>query len=161
MIKFWRNRTKVTPEQEKRVWNHIDSLYSKLEEGNATEDELKQIDGISKIIMDVIGKSSKVKKEKRLQFFHSIKYAGVGVAASVLLVMGISYSVSEKLADSTDAMACNVIQCRNDSVLHLADGTVVYLAGGSNLSIANNFGKKDRTVALTGEAFFEEKIQIY
>ncbi len=72
-------------------------LYSKLEEGNATEDELKQIDGISKIIMDVIGKSSKVKKEKRLQFFHSIKYAGVGVAASVLLVMGISYSVSEKL----------------------------------------------------------------
>ena len=110
MIKFWRNRTKVTPEQEKRVWNHIDSLYSKLEEGNATEDELKQIDGISKIIMDVIGKSSKVKKEKRLQFFHSIKYAGVGVAASVLLVMGISYSVSEKLADSTDAMACNVIQ---------------------------------------------------
>lgn len=105
--------------------------------------------------MDVIGKSSKVKKEKRLQFFHSIKYAGVGVAASVLLVMGISYSVSEKLADSTDAMACNVIQCRNDSVLHLADGTVVYLAGGSNLSIANNFGKKDRTVALTGEAFFE------
>ncbi len=52
-------------------------------------------------------------------------------------------------------MACNVIQCRNDSVLHLADGTVVYLAGGSNLSIANNFGKKDRTVALTGEAFFE------
>ena len=43
MIKFWRNRTKVTPEQEKRVWNHIDSLYSKLEEGNATEDELKQI----------------------------------------------------------------------------------------------------------------------
>ena len=155
MIKFWRNRTKVTPEQEKRVWNHIDSLYSKLEEGNATEDELKQIDGISKIIMDVIGKSSKVKKEKRSQFFHSIKYAGVGVAASVLLVMGISYSVSEKLADSTDAMACNVIQCRNDSVLHLADGTVVYLAGGSNLSIANNFGKKDRTVALTGEAFFE------
>ena len=155
MIKFWRNRTKVTPEQEKRVLNHIDSLYSKLEEGNATEDELKQIDGISKIIMDVIGKSSKVKKEKRLQFFHSIKYAGVGVAASVLLVMGISYSVSEKLADSTDAMACNVIQCRNDSVLHLADGTVVYLAGGSNLSIANNFGKKDRTVALTGEAFFE------
>ena len=155
MIKFWRNRKKVTSEQEERVWDRIDSLYSKLEEGKATEDELKRIDGISKIIMDVIGKSSKVKKEKRLQFFHSIKYAGVGVAASVLLVMGISYSVSEKLADSTDAMACNVIQCRNDSVLHLADGTVVYLAGGSNLSIANNFGKKDRTVALTGEAFFE------
>ena len=53
----------------------------------------------------------------------------------------------KNFADSTNAMACNVIQCQNDSVLHLADGTVVYLAGGSNLSIANNFGKKDRTVS--------------
>lgn len=59
MIKFWRNRKKVTSEQEERVWDRIDSLYSKLEEGKATEDELKRIDGISKIIMDVTGKSSK------------------------------------------------------------------------------------------------------
>ena len=63
MIKFWRNRKKVTSEQEERVWDRIDSLYSKLEEGKATEDELKRIDGISKIIMDVTGKSSKGKKE--------------------------------------------------------------------------------------------------
>ena len=54
MIKFWRNRKKVTSEQEERVWDRIDSLYSKLEEGKATEDELKRIDGISKIIMDVL-----------------------------------------------------------------------------------------------------------
>lgn len=155
VIKLLRDRTKVTSEEEKRVWNHIDTLYSKLEEGNATEDEFKQIDGISKIIMDVISKSSKVKKEKRLQFFHSIKYVGVGVAACILLVMVYSYAASEKLADKTDTIAYNVIQCQNDSVVHLTDGTVVYLAGGSNLSIANNFGKEDRTVALTGEAFFE------
>ena len=63
MIKFWRNRKKVTSEQEERVWDRIDSLYSKLEEGKATEDELKRIDGISKIIMDVTGKSSNGKKE--------------------------------------------------------------------------------------------------
>ena len=196
MIKFWRNRKKVTSEQEERVWDRIDSLYSKLEEGKATEDELKRIDGISKIIMDVTGKSSKgkketatpeeldeltkrdldmlarmigiegiegrtdclpgqVKKEKRLPFSRGMKYAGAGIAASVLLVLGISFYMNEKFADSTNAMACNVIQCQNDSVLHLADGTVVYLAGGSNLSIANNFGKKDRTVSLVGEAFFE------
>lgn len=65
MIKFWRNRKKVTSEQEERVWDRIDSLYSKLEEGKATEDELKRIDGISKIIMDVTGKSSKGKKRLR------------------------------------------------------------------------------------------------
>ena len=29
MIKFWRNRKKVTSEQEERVWDRIDSLYSK------------------------------------------------------------------------------------------------------------------------------------
>ena len=63
MIKFWRNRKKVTSEQEERVWDRIDSLYSKLEEGKATEDELKRIDGISKIIMDVTSKSSRGKKE--------------------------------------------------------------------------------------------------
>ena len=38
MIKFWRNRKKVTSEQEERVWDRIDSLYAKLEEGKATED---------------------------------------------------------------------------------------------------------------------------
>lgn len=64
MIKFWRNRKKVTSEQEERVWDRIDSLYSKLEEGKATEDELKRIDGISKIIMDVTGKSSKGRKKR-------------------------------------------------------------------------------------------------
>lgn len=26
MIKFWRNRKKVTSEQEERVWDRIDSL---------------------------------------------------------------------------------------------------------------------------------------
>lgn len=194
MIKFWRNRKKVASGQEEHVWNHIDSLYSKLEEGKATEDELKRIDGISKIIMDVTtdkgkketvtqeqmdvltrkdldmltrtigiglmegregGLAGRVKKEKRLQLFRGMKYVGAGIAASALLVLGISFHMNDRLTDSTDAMACNVIQCQNDSVLHLADGTVVYLAGGSNLGIANNFGKKDRTVSLVGEAFFE------
>ncbi|OUN98923.1 FecR family protein [Bacteroides clarus] len=196
MVKFGRNRKKVTAGQEERVWNRIDFLYSKLEEGNATEDELKQIDGISKIVMDVTGRSGKRKKEtatpeeldeltrrdlemlartigiegmerrpncpvgqvkqgKRLPFSRAMKYVGAGIAASLLLVLGISSYFDEKLTDGTDAMACHVIQCQNDSVLHLADGTVVHLAGGSNLSIAGDFGKKDRTVSLVGEAFFE------
>lgn len=194
MIKFWRNRKKVTSEQEERVWNRIDSFYSKLEEGKATEDELKRIDSISKIIMDVTANKGrkktasqeevddltqrgwdmlaqtigfekmersadsmpgKVKKEGGLQLSRSMRYVGSGIAASVLLVLGISFYMNGRLTDSTDAVACSVIQCQNDSVVHLADGTVVYLAGGSNLSIANSFGKKDRTVSLEGEAFFE------
>lgn len=192
MIKFWRNRKKVTAEQEEHVWNRIDSLYRRLEEGKATEDELKQIDGISKIIMDTTKRKKEKatqdeldrltrrdldmltrtigiedmekesysltgqrKKEKKLQLSHGIKYAGMGIAASVLFVLGISFYMNNKLVGGTNTMAYNVIQCQNDSVVHLVDGTIVYLASGSDLSIAKDFGKKDRIVSLTGEAFFK------
>ena len=191
MIKFWRNRKEVTSEQEKRVWNHIDSLYEKLETGKATKDELKQIDGISKIIRNTTNKRKKeaatqeelddltkgdldmltqaigithvenrkmniaapMRKEKR--FYRNIKSVGVGIAASILLAWGITLYTSSNAIKEAEALADNIIQCRQDSVLHLMDGTVVYLAGGSDLLIAKDFGKKDRVVSLTGEAFFE------
>ena len=191
MIKFWRNRKEVTSEQEKRVWNHIDSLYEKLETGKATEDELKQIDGISKIIMDTTDKRKKeaatqeelddltkrdldmltqaigitdvenrkmnitepIIKEKRL--YRNIKSVGAGIAASFLLAWGITLYISSNAIKEAEVLADNIIQCRQDSVLHLMDGTVVYMAGGSDLLLAKDFGKKDRVVSLTGEAFFE------
>lgn len=153
MINSWINRKKVTSEQEKRVWKNIDSLYSKLEAGKATEDELKQLDGISQIIMDTA--TNRRKKAKSLPLSRSIKYAGVGIAASVLLALGITFYANDKGANKAETMASNVIRCQNDSVLHLMDGTIVYMASGSHLAIAQDFGKKDRSVSLTGEAFFE------
>lgn len=192
MIKFWRNNKKVTAEQEEHVWNHIDSLYRKLEEGKATKDEIKQIDDISKIIMattqrkkvettqqelenltkrdlDMLTRTIGIEgvekrftsltkqpnKKKNAQLSQGIKYAGVGIAASVLFALGISSYINDQIVNGSDARVCNVIQCQQDSVVHLIDGTIVYLAGGSDLIIAKDFGKKDRIVSLTGEAFFE------
>lgn len=193
MIKLWRNSKKVTSGLKESAWNHIDSLYSKLEEGKATKDELKQIDDISQIIMNTTNNNKKeastqeelnnltqrdlemliqtismnsikketatttgaYKEEKKLRLYRKAKYTGISIAASILLMWGVSFYMNNKMIAGMGAIASNNINCRKDSVLHLTDGSTIYMTAGSNLIIDKNFGKKDRVVNLTGEAFFE------
>ncbi|QJB33035.1 FecR family protein [Chitinophaga oryzae] len=76
------------------------------------------------------------------------------VSTGLLLCMGAWWWTSAK--KNNDAIASEVTT-RNGSrtSIQLADGTRVWLNAGSKLSYSKDFGKNDRSVTLSGEAFFD------
>jgi transmembrane sensor len=72
-------------------------------------------------------------------------------AAIILLAAGIGYlNVVRKPVKQLIFVAE-----KQRKTLKLPDGSLVYLEPGSTLKYTGNYGKEERTVALTGEAFFE------
>jgi ferric-dicitrate binding protein FerR (iron transport regulator) len=72
-------------------------------------------------------------------------------AAVIILAAGIGYiSVLKKPVKQLVFVAE-----KHRKTLKLPDGSLVYLEPGSTLKYTGNYGKEERTVALTGEAFFE------
>ncbi|MDR1730430.1 MAG: FecR domain-containing protein [Prevotellaceae bacterium] len=171
-------------EQEKLIWENIDLLFEKLEQGEATEEDIEKINIISTIIYGATAKNRKRKLSrsnltglllKDLTFFRResgleavafpqqerysrlrlIKYAGMGIAASILLAVGFfSFLMTHPMQTEITAKN-NDIHCLQDTMIRLPDGTDIRLAAGSRLAIAEDYGKRERRVTLTGEAFFE------
>ncbi len=172
--------TEQEKKQEDVVWENIDLLYKKLEQGKATKEDIEKINTISAIIYNTTAKNKKQKssrpnlselQQKDMTFFRQklgletltfpqkerynpwshIKYIGTGIAASILLAIGIFSFLTQ-----TNTVAKNSnIYCLQDTLIHLPDGTDIQLAMGSRLTVAEDYGKKERRVILTGEAFFE------
>lgn len=76
------------------------------------------------------------------------------ISTGVLLCMAAWWWTSSKKNNSAIA---SEVTTRNGSrtSIQLADGTRVWLNAGSKLSYSKDFGKNDRSVTLSGEAFFD------
>lgn len=89
----------------------------------------------------------------------------VKVAASVLLVLGMSFSmyIGFKRSNASDTVQDNpvasvVVAAGQQKEVTLPDGSLIKLNGNSELSYsASDFGSKKRKVHLKGEAFFQVK----
>ncbi|SFE06573.1 FecR family protein [Chitinophaga sp. CF118] len=78
-------------------------------------------------------------------------WRAAAAAAVIILAAGIGYiSVIKK-----PVRQLVVVAEKHRKTLKLPDGSLVYLEPGSTLKYSGNYGKQERTVALTGEAFFE------
>jgi len=75
------------------------------------------------------------------------------VAASVLLIVavGLGYLLWENRTPQINTFVANASEIKN---ITLPDGTVVTVNGGSTLNYPAQFVGKERSVSLTGEAFF-------
>lgn len=89
--------------------------------------------------------------------FRIVRYSFIRVAAMALLILGIgavtiymnnSGYFSKKISAATSIDEKNM-------VISLPDGSKISLNRNSQLTYRENFGKKNRNVKLTGEAFFE------
>ncbi len=69
-----------------------------------------------------------------------------GIAASLLLMVSLVLYFQDQ--DASPAM-------RSTKEIKLNDGSLVTLNANSHMSVADDFGEENRTVTLTGEAFFE------
>ena len=85
--------------------------------------------------------------------FGIVQYA---VAAAVALLVGIAGFMAARIsATSTPEAPLSYSSVSGKSKVILADGTTVWLHGNSAVSCEPKFGRKTRTVNVTGEAFFE------
>jgi transmembrane sensor len=76
------------------------------------------------------------------------------VAAVIILVIGIGFLMND-IVFSPGQLIVSGNEMKNNEPYPMADGSLVYLHGNSEISFHDNFGKKSREVILKGEAFFE------
>jgi transmembrane sensor len=84
----------------------------------------------------------------------------LAVAATILVLLGISSFLGIKLRSLSglDHSITEIsVPLGARSNITLPDGTNVWLNAGSNLTYRSDFGRKDRSVSLTGEAYFDVK----
>ena len=78
------------------------------------------------------------------------------VAAMVVLVVGVSY-LFRNIVFNSEQLIVSGNDLQNNGPYQMADSSLVYLNGDSEISFSKHFGSKNRNLTLKGEAFFEVK----
>ena len=147
-----------------------DLLY-KYFQGNTTLDEEKQIlDWVDlsdenlkrfqkeRMLFDIalFSESNSKQKSKRHYILPVLKW-GVGIAASVLVVLSCGVLLREYLNNNDDLLRLQTVTvpAGQRAQIVLADGSTVWLNSQSTLTYHADFGRKNRNVTLNGEAFFD------
>lgn len=134
-------------EQTESFWNALEIL-SNHEKFNSLEGYDNFIHSLNKdaIIQPI------QKQQKYFNYF-------LRIAASILLVLGISYLTYLITRSKIDPVAFFELTTPNGShtQLSLTDGTKIWLNAGSKLRYPSKFIGKTRTVYLEGEAYFNVK----
>lgn len=84
-------------------------------------------------------------------------YAAGGIAASLVLFFALFWKEAPGERTTTAARELNEISTQpgSRSRVQLPDNSIVWLNAGSKLTYNKDFGKTDRVVELSGEAFFD------
>ncbi|CAG5067997.1 hypothetical protein DYBT9623_00725 [Dyadobacter sp. CECT 9623] len=121
----------------------------------ATEPEAAET---AQLLWDRIESAAFVPK-KRVRLLN--KWLWAGVAASFALLISVFYINKGVVPQQASGMPVKGIETKNighsQHKVTLPDGSVVILAENASLVTEENYGKKTRTVYLTGEAFFDIK----
>lgn len=127
------NKTKV-------VWDKLDDAFS-----TKTFDKNRARFKVDAEINSGNNKLLRLRRIKRMSW-----------AASFLVLLGLSFFILHKVIQRNQF---STLYVAGDSIreVSLQDGSHVWLNKHSTLKLPENFSRKDRTVALKGEAYFEVK----
>lgn len=135
--------------------NHLEFIRTKNEwksrpnEQSLSADTLIELDKFrSKILVD---RNREIRKLNLTQRFY--QYAAILL---LLITLGSTYLyISGKIG--SQETSCNTIFAENGQISKamLPDGTVIWINSGSSLKYSNAFGKLNRNVELTGQAYFD------
>ncbi len=78
----------------------------------------------------------------------------IRMAAMLIILFGVSFLLKTIVFDSKQLIVSGNDLNPNEPY-QLADGSLVYLNGNSEISFSKKFGSKNRKISLKGEAFFE------
>ncbi|MCW0483937.1 FecR family protein [Gaoshiqia sediminis] len=112
--------------------------------------------GITDVEEEYLKLQSKVPFRTRRLITEIFKYAAV-----IILTFGITWSIQKNYFNGqhAESMQMNEVICPAGQIteLVLSDGSKVWLNAESRISYPSHFNTKQRSVQLTGEAFFEVK----
>ena len=78
------------------------------------------------------------------------------VVEALLILFGVGFMLTQRdLQPASQHRLQQLAHCLTDTTITLPDGTRVDLQAGSSLSIADDFGRSSRVVAMSGQAFFD------
>jgi ferric-dicitrate binding protein FerR (iron transport regulator) len=92
-------------------------------------------------------------KAKRL-IFRPIHWVGVA-AAALLLFVSVTYILRQSVSKSVSVQTVAIASADSVCQKQLSDHSKIVLNRNSEIRYSDDFGKTNRTLALTGEAFFE------
>ena len=100
---------------------------------------------------------NKVEKKKKVRHFLMNRMVRVGIAVSLLLIIGFSLLVYLVPMKNNDIQLPVYSSLEGKAKIVLTDSTVVWLRKNSTLACLSDFSGKERRVKLNGAAFFEVK----
>jgi len=99
---------------------------------------------------------NKIELEQKPELsFLSMHRNFIGIAASIIVLLSVGFGIFKLV--QTNLQMNNLQTAYNQSEVLLADGTMIYLNGNSSLVYPIQFKKKNRSVKLVGEAYFDVK----
>lgn len=127
-------------------------FYDTLEDTQSIfEKNLYSTKPIAKITTNVL-KKIRLVEQKPVSY---LNVRNISIAATFLVFISLSYFLFFQSAISFSKP--NIVSTKKGSrtSITLPDGTQVWLNADSKISYSQNFGKKNRTVSLIGEAYFD------
>ncbi len=107
--------------------------------------------------IDVDGAWKKVSSRINENRFQIMRSSYLRIAAAALIILGIGsvslYLINTRYLSKKVSVATSIDE--KNKVVNLPDGSKISLNRNSELSYRENYGKRNRNVKLTGEAFFE------
>lgn len=100
---------------------------------------------------------NKIEKKKKTRHFFINRMMRIGVAASLLLIIGFSLFVYLMPMEKQINQLPVYSSLEGKTKILLTDSTVVWLKKNSTLACLSDFSGKERRVKLNGAAFFEVK----
>lgn len=138
---------RILLQEIKSDWRKMEIIDERFDVDNAWNKLHGRIVGDQGKIIDMPVKTT----QKTLARYFSLP---VRIAASLILLAILGVAVVTTTA-RLQRIAVASTSAENDRVVELPDGSKVYLNADTRLSYSKKFGKKNRDVSLTGEAYFE------
>jgi len=147
--KDWQLTEQYTAPSEDSLNIDLTADFSRLQERIEQDENLvKTTQDNLRVAHQPIGKVVELNTKKS-----GSRWIGWAAAAVVALAVGFWFTSQSTMA--TQEMLVATTQYKEQKTVRLADGTQVWLNSGSKLSYPSAFTEENRTVQLTGEAFFE------
>lgn len=131
--------------EDRRLFEQIKSIW---EEAPHVKD-LHEYD--SRRAFNELSKKIEIKRRLRRRY---VIATVTGIAASIFLILGLWQLAKNQQSDLQSAIIFKT-ETGNRSELVLPDGSIVWLNSQTQVSYNTDFGKTNRNISLSGEAYFD------
>lgn len=144
----------------------LKTILNKYLRGTATPEEMRQVElwydsfpEDDNLLQDAVQKEAfrKALVSRIISRTTHRRYRWPSVAAAAVLLIAAGLGLYQLTAKAPAALKAELVSVPfgEHRSIKLSDGSVVHLNAGSQLTIGAGYGKKERRITLTGEAFFD------